>query len=164
VLFWIRKNINFQEDNVMFKEFKAFAVRGPVLDMAVGIIIGAAFITIVNSLVSDIVMPPIGLILGNVDFSNLFITLREGTAPGPYISLEEAKAAGAVTLNYGVFINSVISFLIVAFAVFLIVRNYNRFREQQTPPPPPDSKECQYCLSQIPAGAVRCAHCTSELN
>jgi large conductance mechanosensitive channel len=158
-----RKTLTLQDGNVMFKEFKAFAVRGPVLDMAVGIIIGAAFTTIVNSLVSDIVMPPIGLILGNVDFSNLFITLREGTAPGPYVSLEAAKAAGAVTLNYGVFTNAVISFLIVAFAVFFMVRNFNRFREQQTPPPPPASKACPYCLSQIPAGAVRCAHCTSEL-
>ena len=145
----------------MFREFKEFAMRGNVLDMAVGIIIGAAFGTIVTSLVNDVIMPPIGLLVGNVDFSNLFAVLKEGKAAGPYASLAGAKAAGAVTLNVGVFINTVINFLIVAFAVFLLIRSINRLRRvekfTQT------SKDCPYCLSSIPIKATRCAHCTSEL-
>jgi large conductance mechanosensitive channel len=148
----------------MFKEFKEFAMRGNVVDMAVGIIIGAAFGTIVSSLVADIIMPPIGLLLGNVDFTNLFAVLREGTAAGPYASLAIAKAAGAVTLNYGVFINTIISFLIVAFAVFLMIRSLNKLkRQQEAPAAAPTTKECPFCISAIPIKASRCPHCTSEL-
>lgn len=148
----------------MFKEFKEFALRGNVVDMAVGIIIGAAFGTIVNSLVADIIMPPIGLLLGDVDFANLFAVLREGKVAGPYGSLAAAKGAGAVTLNYGVFINTIISFLIVAFAVFLLVRSINKLkRQQEAVPVAPTTKECPFCMSVIPVKAVRCAHCTSEL-
>jgi large conductance mechanosensitive channel len=148
----------------MFKEFKEFAMRGNVVDMAVGIIIGAAFGAIVKSLVSDLLMPPIGLILGNVDFSNLFLALKEGSPAGPYASLAEAQKAGAVTINYGLFINSVISFLIVAFAVFLLIRSLNRLkRAEEAKPEEPASKECPYCLSQIPLKATRCPHCTSQL-
>ena len=149
----------------MLKEFKEFAMRGNVLDMAVGIIIGAAFGSIVNSLVADVIMPPIGLLLGNIDFSNLFIVLKEGTkAAGPYASLVAAKAAGAVSINYGFFINTVISFLIVAFAIFLLIRGVNQLKRQEAAPPPvPTTKECPHCLSTIPIKATRCAHCTSEL-
>jgi len=148
----------------MFREFREFAMRGNVVDMAVGIIIGAAFGTIVNSLVADIIMPPIGLLLGDVDFANLFAVLREGKVAGPYGSLAAAKAAGAVTLNYGVFINTIISFLIVAFAVFLLVRSINKLkRQQEAVPVAPATKECPFCMSVIPVKAVRCAHCTSEL-
>ncbi|MDA8240321.1 MAG: large-conductance mechanosensitive channel protein MscL [Nitrospiraceae bacterium] len=148
----------------VFKEFKEFALRGNVVDMAVGIIIGAAFGTIVNSLVADIIMPPIGLLLGGVDFTNLFAVLREGKVAGPYGSLAAAKAAGAVTLNYGVFINTIISFLIIAFAVFLLVRSINKLKRQQVPVPvAPATKECPFCMSVIPVKAVRCGHCTSEL-
>jgi large conductance mechanosensitive channel len=148
----------------MFKEFKEFAMRGNVVDMSVGIIIGAAFGSIVNSLVADIIMPPVGLALGNVDFANLFAVLKEGKVAGPYSSLAAAKAAGAVTVNYGVFVNALISFLIVAFAVFLLVRSINRLKRQQEPAPAaPATKECPFCLSAIPVKAVRCAHCTSEL-
>jgi large conductance mechanosensitive channel len=148
----------------MFKEFKEFALRGNVVDMAVGIIIGAAFGTIVNSLVSDILMPPIGILLGNVDFSSFFIVLKEGKIPGPYLSLAAAKAAGAVTINYGIFVNTIISFLIVAFAVFLLVRNINKLkRQEEAQPVVSTTKECPYCLSAIPIKAIRCAHCTSEL-
>lgn len=148
----------------MLKEFKEFAMRGNVVDMAVGIIIGAAFGAIVNSFVADVIMPPIGLLLKNVDFANLFIVLKEGTTAGPYAALADAKAAGAVTVNIGVFLNSVISFLIVAFAVFIVIRNINRMKKQEeAPPPEPMTKECPYCLSVIPLKAVRCGHCTSEL-
>ena len=149
----------------MLKEFKEFAMRGNVVDMAVGIIIGAAFGTIVNSVVADIIMPPIGLLLGNIDFSNLFVVLRQGTkAAGPYESLATAKAAGAVTINYGFFINTVISFLIVAFAVFLLIRGVNQLKRQEAAPPAvPTTKECPYCLSTVPIKATRCGHCTSEL-
>jgi large conductance mechanosensitive channel len=148
----------------MLKEFKEFAVRGNVVDMAVGIIIGAAFGAIVTSLVSDILMPVIGIIMGNVDFSNFFIVIKDGKIPGPYLSPAAAKAAGAVTINYGIFVNTIISFLIVAFAVFLLIRNINRLkREKETPPAAITTRECPYCLSVIPIKAVRCAHCTSEL-
>jgi len=148
----------------MLKEFKEFAMRGNVVDMAVGIIIGAAFGTIVKSLVSDIIMPPIGLLLGNVDFTNLFAVLREGTVAGPYASLADAQKAGAVTINYGVFANTVISFLIVAFAVFLLIRSINRLkRQEEAPPEEPTTKDCPYCLSPIPIKATRCPNCTSEL-
>ncbi len=148
----------------MLKEFKEFALRGNVVDMAVGIITGAAFGTIVASLVGDIIMPPIGLLLGGVDFANLFTLLKAGTPPGPYASLADAQAAGAVTINYGVFISAVISFLVVAFVMFLLVRSINRLgREEKAPPAAPTTKECPYCLSTIPIKATRCAHCTSEL-
>ena len=148
----------------MLKDFKEFAMRGNVVDMAVGIIIGAAFGSIVNSLVSDIIMPPIGLLLGNIDFSNLFIVLKGGTVAGPYASLADAKVAGAVTVNYGVFVNTIISFIIVAFAVFLLIRSINKLkRQEEAPPADPTTKECPYCLSTISIKAMRCAHCTSEL-
>jgi large conductance mechanosensitive channel len=148
----------------MLKEFKEFAMRGNVVDMAVGIIIGAAFGTIVNSLVSDVVMPPIGLLLGRVDFANLFFVLRQGTVAGPYSSLAQARAAGAVTINYGVFINAITSFIIVAFAVFLLVRSINRLKRQEKPAPAaPTTKECPYCFSSIAIKATRCPFCTSEL-
>ena len=148
----------------MLKEFREFALRGNVLDMAVGIIIGAAFGTIVNSLVQDVIMPPIGLLLGNVDFSNIFVVLKEGKVAGPYASVATAKSAGAVTINFGVFVNTIITFLIVAFAVFLLIRTINRLRRQEdTPPPVPTTKECTYCFSSIPVKATRCPQCTSEL-
>ena len=146
----------------MLTEFKKFAMRGNVVDMAVGIIIGGAFGTIVKSLVDDMLMPPIGLLLGGVDFSNFFLALREGVQPGPYANLAAAKAAGAVSINYGLFLNSVISFVIVAFAIFLLVRTINRLRSEE-PPPPPNTKECQHCMSAIPLKATRCPHCTSQL-
>ncbi len=148
----------------MLKEFKEFAMRGNVVDMAIGIIIGAAFGSIVTSLVADVIMPPIGLLLGNVDFSNLFVTLRNGAAAGPYSSVAQAKAAGAVTLNYGLFINAVISFLIVAFAVFILIRAINKLKRPEVKPVEvPATKECAYCYSTIPIKAVRCPACTSEL-
>jgi len=148
----------------MLKEFKEFAMRGNVVDMAVGIIIGAAFGTIVKSVVDDVIMPPIGLLLGNVDFSNLFITLKQGAAAGPYATLELAKKAGAVTLNYGAFFNTMISFLIVAFSVFLLVKGMNNLkRQQEAPPAAPTTKDCPHCLSTIPIKATKCAHCTSQL-
>jgi large conductance mechanosensitive channel len=148
----------------MLKEFKEFAMRGNVIDMAVGIIIGAAFGTIVNSLVQDVIMPPIGLLLGNVDFSNIFAVIKEGKVPGPYASIAAAKAAGAVTINFGVFVNTIISFILIAFAVFLLVRAINKLRRQEEAPPPvPTTKECTYCFSSIPMKATRCPNCTSEL-
>ena len=142
----------------MFKEFKEFAMRGNVVDMAVGIIIGAAFGRIITSLVSDMIMPPIGKGLGQIDFSNLFINL----SGKPYDTLAAAKAAGAATINYGVFINTVIDFLIVAFVIFLIVRQINRWN---TPAPAAAlaTKECSYCASSIPIKATRCPNCTSQL-
>jgi large conductance mechanosensitive channel len=132
--------------------------------MAVGIIIGAAFGTIVTSLVNDVIMPPIGLLLGGVDFASLFILLKEGSPAAPYASLADAQSAGAVTINYGLFVNAVIGFLIVAFVIFLLIRNVNRMKkEEEAPPTEPTTKECPYCLSSIPIKASRCAHCTSEL-
>jgi large conductance mechanosensitive channel len=148
----------------MMKEFKEFAVRGNVVDMAVGIIIGAAFGTIVKSLVADVIMPPIGLALGNVDFANLFAVLKQGTPAGPYASLADAQAAGAVSINYGTFFNTIISFVIIAFAVFLMIRNINKMkREAEEPPAEPTTKECPHCFSTIAIKATRCAFCTSEL-
>jgi len=144
----------------MLKEFKEFAMRGNVLDMAVGIIIGAAFGKIVSSLVEDILMPPIGLLLGKVDFSSLFINLSGQSYP----SLEAAKAAGAATLNYGIFVNAIINFLIVAFAIFLLIKQVNRFTaKKEEAPAAPSTKDCPRCLSQIPIKATRCAHCTSDV-
>ncbi len=148
----------------MFKEFRDFAMRGNVVDMAVGIIIGAAFGSIVGSLVNDVIMPPIGMLLGNVDFSNLFLVLREGTTAGPYASLAAAKAAGAVTINYGTFVNTIISFLIVAFAVFLLIKNINRLKKAEpAAAAAPTTKECPFCASTIPIKAKRCPNCTSQL-
>lgn len=150
----------------MLEEYKTFAVRGNVVDMAVGIIIGAAFNGVVQSLVKDVLTPPLGLLMGNVDFANLFLTLKEGAPEAPYATLEAANAAGAVTINVGVFINSAISFLIVTFAVFLLVRYINRLREPEATPEPvaPTVQKCPYCVSDVPAAATRCPHCTSTLS
>jgi large conductance mechanosensitive channel len=147
----------------MLEEFKKFAMRGNVVDMAVGIIIGGAFGTIVKSLVADVIMPPVGLLLGGVDFSDLFITLKEGAAVGPYATLAIAQEAGAVTISYGVFINAVISFLIVAFAVFLLIRGINKLQAEEEPAEEETDKECPYCLTGIAIKATRCPNCTSEL-
>jgi len=145
----------------MLKEFKEFAMRGNVIDMAVGIIIGAAFGKIVSSLVNDILMPPIGFLLGKMDFSNLFFNLSDKS----YATVAEAKAAGAVAISYGVFINHVIDFTIVAFAVFLLVRQVNKLQKKTEPAPSePSTKECKYCLSSIPVKATRCPQCTSTLD
>jgi large conductance mechanosensitive channel len=145
----------------MFKEFKEFAMRGSVLDLAVGVIIGAAFGKIVTSFVNDVLMPPIGLLIGKVDFSNLFIDL----SGQHHASVAEAKAAGAATLNYGMFINNVIDFLLVAFAVFLLVRQVNRFnRPAPAPAAAPTTKECPFCMSTISLKASRCPNCTSQLS
>ncbi|MEW6757370.1 MAG: large conductance mechanosensitive channel protein MscL [Acidobacteriota bacterium] len=142
----------------MFKEFKDFAMRGNVLDMAVGIIIGGAFGKIITSFVGDVLMPPIGLLLGKVDFSNLFINL----SGQPFESLKAAKEAGAATLNYGLFINTVLDFVIVAFAIFLLIRQVNRFKKAEAPAPPA-TKECPFCLSSVPLKASKCGFCTSTL-
>lgn len=147
----------------MFKGFRDFMMRGNVLDLAVAVIIGAAFTKIVNSLVEDIIMPPIGLVLGKVDFSNLFLVLRDGTkAAPPYATLAEAKAAGAVTFNYGLFLTSVVTFLIVAFVVYMIVRSVTRLVPKKTDAPA-TTKDCPYCLSRVPLGAKKCAFCTADL-
>ncbi|GAB4479376.1 MAG: large conductance mechanosensitive channel protein MscL [Anaerolineae bacterium] len=146
----------------MFKEFKEFAMRGSVVDLAIGVIIGGAFGAIVSSLVNDVLMPPIGLLLGNVDFSNLFINL----SGGEYATLAAAQEAGAVTINYGVFLNTIINFLIIAFVLFLVVRGMNRMkRAEEAPAAPaePTTKECPYCFSTIPIKATRCPNCTSQL-
>jgi large conductance mechanosensitive channel len=149
----------------VMQEFREFAVKGNVVDMAVGIIIGAAFGTIARSFVDDIIMPPIGLLLGGVSFENLFAVLRPGEVPGPYATLADAQAAGAVTVNYGVFINTLVSFLIVALAVFLLVRAINRLRrEEQVAPEAPTDRPCPFCATAIPVQAVRCPHCTSTLD
>ncbi|MGD9659794.1 MAG: large-conductance mechanosensitive channel protein MscL [Porticoccaceae bacterium] len=150
----------------MLKEFKTFAMRGNVVDMAVGIIIGGAFGTIVKSLVNDVIMPPIGLLMGGVDFSELFITLKDGAAGvGPYETLAAAQGAGAVTINYGLFINSVVSFLIVAFAVFMLIKSINKLqRAEEAPAAEPTTKDCPHCLSAIPIKASKCAFCTSAVD
>jgi large conductance mechanosensitive channel len=148
----------------MFKEFKEFVMKGNMLDMAVGIVIGAAFGLIITSLVADVIMPPIGLLLGGIDFSNIFSVLKEGKVAGPYATVAAAKAAGAVTVNWGVFMNTIINFLIVAAAIFLMVKGVNKMRrEKEAPPADPTTKDCPYCLSAIPIKATRCPHCTSEL-
>ena len=143
----------------MLKEFKAFAMRGNVLDLAIGVIIGGAFGKIITSLVNDIIMPPIGLLLGKVDFSNLYINL----SGKEFTSLKDAQAAGAATINYGLFLNTVIDFLIVAFIIFLIVREINRLTVKPAAPAEPATRECPYCCSTIPIKASRCPNCTSEL-
>jgi len=146
----------------MIKEFKEFIMRGNVIDMAVGIIIGASFGTIVKSLVDDVVMPPIGLLLGNIDFSNLFVVLKEGgKAAAPYATLAAAKEAGAVTINYGFFINTIVTFLIVAFCVFMLIKSINKLRKEA--PAEVTTKECPFCISTIPIKAKRCPQCTSEV-
>jgi large conductance mechanosensitive channel len=142
----------------MFKEFREFVMRGNVVDLAIAVVIGAAFGKIVTSFVEDILMPPIGLALGNVDFSNLFLNLSGRDYP----SVAAAKAAGAATLNYGIFLNQIINFLIIAFAIFLVLKQINRF-QKPTPASAPTTKECLYCLSIIPLKATRCAHCTADL-
>jgi large conductance mechanosensitive channel len=143
----------------MLKEFKEFIMRGNVLDLAVAVIIGGAFGSIVTSFVNDIIMPPIGLLLGNVDFSNLFINLS-GT---PYQSLAEAQNAGAPTINYGLFLNTIINFIIIAFAIFLVIKAANRLQKAPKTVEEPTTKECPFCLSSIPIKATRCPHCTSQL-
>ena len=147
--------------NNFFKEFREFAMRGSVVDLAIGIIIGAAFTTVVTSLVNDILMPPIGELTGGVDFTNLFINLSGGN----YDSLEAAQAAGAATINYGLFINSLINFAIVALAVFLLVKQMNRLFAKEDAPADEDAttRDCPYCLQTVPINATRCAYCTSEL-
>ena len=150
----------------MWEEFKKFAMRGNVVDMAVGIIIGAAFTSIVNSLVNDIIMPPIGMMLGRVDFSNMYITLQAGDPAGPYASLMDAQDAGAVTINYGLFISSLISFLIVALVVFFLLRAINKLQEgvdEPDEPEPTSTKKCPYCKTEIIFEASRCPNCTSEI-
>jgi large conductance mechanosensitive channel len=148
----------------MIKEFKEFAMRGNVLDMAVGIIIGASFGSVVSSLVDNVIMPPIGFLLGKVDFSNLYILLREGDVAGPYLSIAEAQLAGAVTLNYGLFINTIITFLIVAFAVFFLIRGVNTIqRTEEDTTSEPTTKKCPFCFMDIPINAIRCPQCTSDL-
>ena len=149
----------------MLKEFKDFAMRGNVVDMAVGIVIGGAFGTIVKSLVDDVLMPPIGLLLGGVDFSDFFLVMKEGSkAAAPYHTLADAKAAGAVTMNLGLFVNSVISFAIVAFALFMVVKAMDKLQmEKAAEPAAPTSKNCPHCCTDIPIQAKRCPHCTSDL-
>ncbi len=149
----------------MLKEFKEFIMRGNVMDMAIGIVIGAAFGTIIKSLVADVIMPPIGMLLGGVDFSNMFVVLKEGVeAAGPYNALADAQAAGAVTLNYGTFINTIISFIIIAFAIFMIIKSINSAkRKEEAAPAEPTTKNCTKCMSEIPIKATRCPMCTSEV-
>ncbi|MDD5532357.1 MAG: large-conductance mechanosensitive channel protein MscL [Syntrophales bacterium] len=143
----------------MFKEFKEFAMKGNMVDMAVGIIIGAAFGTIIKSLVDDVIMPPVGLLLGGVDFSDLFLVLKSGEVAGPYATLAQAKAAGAVTLNYGLFANTIISFIIVAFAVFLLIKQINLLARQEEAAPA--TKQCPFCIYAVPPAATRCPQCTA---
>jgi large conductance mechanosensitive channel len=153
----------------MLAEFRKFALRGNLVDLAVGIIIGTAFTAIVSSLVNDILMPPLGLLLGGVDFADFFALLKAGDPAGPYLTLADAQAAGAVTINYGIFINAIITFLIVAFVVFLLVRSINRLElrmreKEEEAPAEPTTKDCPYCLSTIALKATRCAYCTAELS
>ena len=148
----------------MWQEFKKFAIRGNVLDMAVGIIIGAAFGTIVSSVVNDIIMPPIGLILGNIDFKNLFLVIKGGSQSGPYPTIEAAQQLGAVTINYGRFVNNIVTFIIVAFAVFMLVKLVNKLRGAEAVlPAPPPTKECPFCTTKIPVNAIKCPSCTADL-
>jgi large conductance mechanosensitive channel len=148
----------------MWKDFRQFVMRGNIIDLAIGISVGTAFGAIAKSLVNDVLMPPIGLVLGGVNFANFYILLKAGTPPPPYPSLTEAQAAGAVTVNYGVFVNSVISFLIIAVVMFLLIRALNKLKRQKPEPQAqPTTKECPYCLSKIQIKATRCAYCTSQL-
>jgi large conductance mechanosensitive channel len=145
----------------MLKDFKEFITRGNMVSMAVGIVIGLAFSAIINSLVNDIIMPPIGLLLGNVDFSNLFVVLKEGATAGPYLSLDMAREAGAVTLNYGIFINAIISFLIIALVLFFIIRAVNKLEKKKEKKI--STKKCPFCFTEIDLKASRCPNCTSDL-
>lgn len=151
----------------MLKDFKTFITRGSVVDLAVGIVIGVAFAAIVNSLVKDIIMPPVGMALGNVDFANLFVVLREGAAAGPYDTLAAAQEAGAITINYGIFVNTIVSFIILAAVIFfLIVRpiaKHHARQEAAKATPPPDTRECPFCFTNVSIKATRCPNCTSEL-
>ena len=148
----------------MFKEFKDFIMRGNVVDMAVGIIIGVAFGLIIKSMVADVLMPPIGILLGGVDFSNLFIIIKEGTTSGPFDTLAAAKESGAVVVSYGVFINTVISFIIVAFAIFMLIRKLNKMKKkEEAPAAEPTTKDCSHCFSTIAIKATKCPQCTSSL-
>jgi large conductance mechanosensitive channel len=147
----------------MLKEFKAFAMKGNVIDLAVGVIIGGAFGKIVSSLVNDIIMPLVGLLLGNIDFSNRFITLGEGS----FKTLADAQAAGVATLNYGLFINNIIDFLIIAFSIFIVIKQLNKIsmkKEEPAPAAAPTTKTCKYCYSEVHIDATKCPHCTSSLN
>lgn len=146
----------------MFKEFKEFAIKGDAIDLAVGVVIGAAFGAIVKSLVDDMLMPLISLLTGRVDFVNLYALLSDGKTPGPYPTLAAAKAAGAATLNYGQFINAIVTFLLIAAAVFMMVRTINRFRRKPEPPEP-NTTPCPYCLTDVPKAATKCSACASEL-
>jgi large conductance mechanosensitive channel len=148
----------------MLKDFRTFILRGNVIDLAIGVIIGVAFGAVVKSLVDDVIMPPIGLATGGIDFSNKFMVLKDGAAAaGPYASVAAAKAAGATTLNYGLFVNNVVSFLIIGFCAFLLVRAVNRLIHVQEPPPAAKTKACPYCSMEIPLTATRCPNCTSQL-
>jgi large conductance mechanosensitive channel len=148
----------------VLKDFKAFILRGNVIDLAIGVIIGIAFGAVVKSLVDDVIMPPIGLATGGIDFSNKFVVLKDGVAAaGPYASVAAAKAAGATTLNYGVFVNNVVSFLIIGFCAFLIVRSVNKFVHAHDTPPVLKTKSCPFCAMEIPLAATRCPNCTSQL-
>lgn len=150
----------------MMNEFKQFVMRGNVLDMAVGIIIGGAFTKIVNSMVADIMMPPLGLLMGKVDFSNWFVVIKQGTTAGPYTTMADAQAAGATTMNLGLFLNAIISFIIVAFCIFLLIKAINKLntaKEKEEVAAAPTTKKCPYCCSEIPLEATRCPHCTSEI-
>ena len=147
----------------MYKEFKDFALKGNAIDLAVGIILGVAFGGIISSLVADILMPPIGMLLGNVDFSNLFLMLKAGNPLGPYLSVSEALESGAITINYGMFINTIINFVIVSFSMFLLVRGLNRMKKKEQEVETPSTKECPYCYSKISKKATRCSECTSKL-
>jgi large conductance mechanosensitive channel len=149
----------------MFEEFKKFIMRGNVIDLAVGVVIGAAFGAVVTSFTNDILMPPIGLLLGSVDFANIFVVLKAGDPAGPYNTLAAAQEAGAVTMNFGLFINVIIAFLITALVIFFLIKAVNRLQpeEEEAPPPEPTTKQCPYCFTDIPIPATRCPHCTSEL-
>ena len=148
----------------MWKEFKEFALGGSVMDMAIGIIIGAALATVVTSLVNDILLPPLGLLLGGVDFNNLYLLLADGNPAGPYSSLTAAQEAGAVTVNYGLFLSALISFLVISFVIFFIVRAINRLKkEEEAAEPAPTTEPCPYCMTEIPIGAKRCGHCAVQL-
>jgi len=149
----------------MLKEFKKFALRGNVIDMAVGIVVGGAFTAIVKALVDHVIMPPLGVLLGGADFGELYILLKSGDPGGPYGSLADAQAAGAATLNYGLFINAVVGFLLVALAMFFLIRGINALQHpaEKPAPAPTKEKDCPYCYTSIPIQATRCPHCTSEL-
>ncbi|WAC08649.1 MAG: large conductance mechanosensitive channel protein MscL [Thermodesulfobacteriota bacterium] len=146
----------------MFKEFKEFIMRGNVMEIAIGFIIGGAFGAIAKSMVTDVLMPPVGLLLGGVDFSNFFIVLKQGKVPAPYNALADAQAAGAVTISYGVFLNTVISFLIISLAVFILVKAMNKLKREEAPAEP-TTKECPHCFSTISTKATKCPQCTSVL-